>query len=303
MNLRDLQYLVALAEHRSFRRAAEACFVSQPTLSTQIRKLEEELGVELIERSPRKLLLTPAGQDAARRARTILAEVAAIRESARRLSAPEVGAVRLGVFPTLGPYLLPHLIPQMRARFPKLDLFLTEDKTDALLTRLREGKLDAAILALPVNEPQMQEEQLFDEPFLLAVPAGHPLARRRHLALADLAEQQLLLLEDGHCLRDQALAVCQLSGSRETAEFRATSLETLRQMVMAGNGITLMPKLAVQGLMAQPAQMRLIPFEAPCPSRRIGLVWRRSSPLGPLLLGLAGLCRDLVPGLLDPPRA
>jgi LysR family hydrogen peroxide-inducible transcriptional activator len=298
MNIRELQYLVALAEHRSFRRAAEACLVSQPTLSTQIRKLEEELGAELIERSPRKLLLTAAGQDIAIRARTVLQEVAAIRESARRLSQPEVGAVRLGVFPTLGPYLLPHLIPELRQRFPKLDLFLTEDKTDALLTRLREGRLDAALLALPVSDPQLQEEFLFEEPFLLAVPPGHALATRDHLQLADLEDQRLLLLEDGHCLRDHALAVCQLSGSRETAEFRATSLETLRHMVMAGIGITLLPALAVHGLAGGPRQMHLIPFAEPRPNRRIGLIWRRSSPLAPLLGHLAALCRETAQDLL-----
>lgn len=299
MNLRELQYLVALAEHRNFRRAAEACFVSQPTLSTQIRKLEEELGVDLFERSPKAVMLTPAGQDAATRARLILSEVAAIREQAKRLSQPEAGAVHLGVFPTIGPYLLPHVIPELRARFPRLDLFLTEEKSDLLLERLREGRLDAAILALPVHDAQLHAEPLFEEPFLLAVPRQHPLASRSSLRMEELSEQELLLLEDGHCLRDQALDVCHLSGARETAEFRATSLETLRQMVMAGIGVTLLPALAVHGLGGPSEHIRLLTFEDARPSRDIALVWRRSSALVPLLRQIAAICRAISPSLLE----
>ena len=299
MNLRELQYLVALAEHRNFRRAAEACFVSQPTLSTQIRKLEEELGVDLFERSPKAVMLTPAGQDAATRARLILSEVAAMREQAKRLSQPEVGAVHLGVFPTIGPYLLPHVIPELRARFPRLDLFLTEEKSDLLVERLREGRLDAAILALPVHDAQLHAEPLFEEPFLLAVPRQHALAQRSSLRMEELAEHELLLLEDGHCLRDQALDVCHLSGARETSEFRATSLETLRQMVMAGIGVTLLPALAVHGMGGPSEHIRLLTFEDARPSRSIALVWRRSSALVPLLRQFAEICRAISPSLLE----
>ncbi|OHE87492.1 MAG: DNA-binding transcriptional regulator OxyR, partial [Lysobacterales bacterium RIFOXYA1_FULL_68_6] len=233
MNLRDLKYLVALADHKHFGRAAAACYVSQPTLSTQIKKLEDELGVPLVERAPRKVMLTPAGRDAAERARRIVAEVEQMKEAARRSQDPEAGTVRLGLFPTLGPYLLPHVVPRIRARFPHLELLLVEEKSDVLLSRLREGRLDAGLLALPVADDQLHTEFLFEEPFVLAVPESHPLAQRGSLTLAELSQQQLLLLEDGHCLREQALDVCRLSGANEKSEFRATSLETLHQMVAA----------------------------------------------------------------------
>src|SRR5574337_453601 len=184
MNLRDLQYLVALAEHRHFGRAAEACFVSQPTLSTQIKKLEEELGVPLVERTPRKVLMTEVGRDIAIRARDVLGGVEQIRAVARRTLDPESGTVRLGIFPTLGPYLLPHIVPQIRERFPRLVLLLVEEKTEVLLRLLREGKLDAAVLALPVHDDQLHTEFLFEEPFVLAAPLDHPLARQKSLKLA-----------------------------------------------------------------------------------------------------------------------
>ncbi|HEX3108829.1 MAG TPA: LysR substrate-binding domain-containing protein, partial [Thermoanaerobaculia bacterium] len=229
MNLRDLRYLVALAEHKHFGRAAEASFVSQPTLSTQIRKLEEELGVALVERTPRKVLLTEVGREIAQRAREVLNEVEQIRQIARRTKDPESGTVRLGIFPTLGPYLLPHVIPRIRERFPRLELLLVEEKTETVLRQLREGRLDAGVLAQPIHDDQLHQQFLFEEPFLLAVPEHHPLASRRQLKLDDLSDQSLLLLEEGHCLRDQALEVCQLAGAGEKSGFRATSLETLRQ--------------------------------------------------------------------------
>src|SRR5688500_4884759 len=208
MNLRDLKYLVALADHRHFGRAAAASFVSQPTLSTQIRKLEDELGVALVERAPRKVMLTPVGREIAERARKVISDVDQMTQIARRSQDPEAGTVRLGLFPTLGPYLLPHVVPNLRKRFPRLELLLVEEKTETLLAMLREGRLDAAVLALPLHEDWLEVEPLFEEPFLLAVPAGHPLAGRRNLKLDELSDQHLLLLEDGHCLRDQALAVC-----------------------------------------------------------------------------------------------
>ena len=176
MNLRDLNYLVALADLRHFGRAAEHCHVSQPTLSTQVRKLEEELGVALVERAPRQVMLTPAGADIVERARRVLAEVAQMRETARRTTDPEAGSVRLGMFPTLGPYLLPHVVPRLRARFPRLELLLVEEKTETLLGMLRAGRLDAAVLALPLHEDWLHCEPLFAEPFMLAVPVGHALA-------------------------------------------------------------------------------------------------------------------------------
>ena len=300
MNLRDLKYLLALADHKHFGRAAAACFVSQPTLSTQIKKLEEELGVSLVERAPRKVMLTPAGLAAAERARRIVAEVEQMKEAARRSQDPEAGSVRLGLFPTLGPYLLPHVIPRIRARFPNLELLLVEEKSDVLLSRLHDGKLDAALLALPVHDEQLHSQFLFEEPFVLAVPEHHPLAARGSLGLSELNDQKLLLLEDGHCLREQALEVCRLSGANEKSEFRATSLETLRQMVAANGGITLLPILATKPPVAQSQDIQLISFSDSHPSRRIAMLWRRSSAMSGFLLQLAGLFSALPPGLLTP---
>jgi LysR family hydrogen peroxide-inducible transcriptional activator len=301
MNLRDLKYLVALADHKHFGRAAAACFVSQPTLSTQIRKLEDELGIPLVERAPRRVMLTPAGRDAADRARRIVAEVEQMKEAARRSQDPEAGTVRLGIFPTLAPYLLPHVIPRVRARFPQLELLLVEEKSDELLARLREGKLDAAVLALPVLDEQLHTEFLFDEPFVLAVPEGHELSRHKNLSLDDLSEQRLLLLEDGHCLREQALDVCRLAGAQEKSEFRATSLETLRQMVAANVGVTLLPTLAVKPPVARSDNIQLLSFTGSQPSRRIAMCWRRSSAMSLFLEQLAAVFSDLPPGLLDDP--
>ena len=299
MNLRDLKYLVALAEHKHFGRAAAASFVSQPTLSTQIRKLEDELGLPLVERAPRKVMLTPAGVEAAARARTIVAEVEQMKEAARRSRDPEAGTVRLGIFPTLGPYLLPHVIPNIRERFPQLELLLVEEKSDELLTRLREGKLDAALLALPLDDDQLHAEFLFEEPFLLAVSQQHPLARRQHLDVQELSSQKLLLLEDGHCLRDQALAVCRLFGANEKSEFRATSLETLRQMVAADVGITLLPTLSVKPPVPRSDNIRLLDFSGDDrPSRRIAMAWRRSSAMTGFLEQLAQQFKRLPQGLL-----
>ncbi|HTL14196.1 MAG TPA: DNA-binding transcriptional regulator OxyR [Thermomonas sp.] len=293
MNLRDLRYLVALADLRHFGRAAEACFVSQPTLSTQVRKLEEELGVTLVERAPRKVMLTAAGQDVVRRARRIVADVEEMKDAARRSQDPAAGTLRLGVFPTLGPYLLPHVVPQLRERFPRLELLLVEEKSDVLVQQLREGRLDAALLALPVADDQLHAEFLFEEPFVLAAPRQHPLAGRTALDVDALSDETLLLLEDGHCLRDQALDVCRLSGAHEKSGFRATSLETLRQMVAAGVGVTLLPALSVHEPVVQPANIRLVPFRAPAPSRRIALAWRKSSALDAFLPGLAAAIAEL----------
>lgn len=297
MNLRDLHYFVALADHRHFGRAAAACFVSQPTLSTQIRKLEDELGVALVERAPRKVMLTPAGADLVERARRVVAEVEQMREAARRSQDPEAGSVRLGMFPTLGPYLLPHAVPRIRARFPRLELLLVEEKSPVILSRLREGRLDAGLLALPLHDDQLHAEFLFEEPFLLAVPEAHPLARRDALDVRDLSRQKLLLLEDGHCLRDQALDVCHLAGASEKGEFQATSLETLRQMVAADVGVTLLPTLAVKPPVARSDNIRLLPFRGNGPSRRIAMAWRRSSAMGEFLGKLADVFRALPPGL------
>ena len=299
MNIRDLKYLVALAEHKHFGRAAEASFVSQPTLSTQIKKLEDELEVALVERTPRKVLLTEVGKEIAQRAREVLNEIDQIRAIARRTRDPESGTIRLGIFPTLGPYLLPHVIPKIRERFPRLELLLVEEKTEVVLRQLREGRLDAGILALPIHDDQLHAEFLFEEQFLLAVPENHPLARRAALKLDDLADESLLLLEEGHCLRDQALDVCQLSGANEKSGFRATSLETLRQMVAANVGITLLPSLSVQPPIAQSDNVHLLPFRGEVPSRRIAMVWRRSSAMTSFLEKFAAIFKQLPHKLFD----
>ncbi|HZX69683.1 MAG TPA: LysR substrate-binding domain-containing protein [Rhodanobacter sp.] len=304
MNLRDLQYLVALAEHRHFGRAAAACFVSQPTLSTQIKKLEDELGVPLVERTPRKVLLTEVGRDITIRARDVLNGIEQIRGVARRTLDPESGTVRLGIFPTLGPYLLPHALPLVRAAFPRLELLLVEEKTEAVLRLLREGKLDAGILALPLHEDSLHSEFLFEEPFLLAVSGDHPLAYKQgQLRLSDLSNQNLLLLEDGHCLRDQALEVCHMAGAGERSGFRATSLETLRQMVAANVGITLLPVTAVKPPVAPVENLHLIEFKGHPPSRRIAMIWRKSSAMDGFLRRLADVFRQLPADLFDPHTA
>jgi LysR family hydrogen peroxide-inducible transcriptional activator len=300
MNLRDLHYLVALAEYRHFGRAAKACFVSQPTLSTQIRKLEDELGVALVERTPRKVLLTEVGREIVARARTALNEVEQIRGIAHRSLDPESGTLRLGIIPTLAPYLLPHVVPSIHQRFPRLELLLVEEKTETLVGMLRAGRLDAAVLALPLHDDGLHCEPLFAEPFMLAVPAGHPLADKGELSLKSLAHEHLLLLDDGHCLRDQALEVCSLAGAGEKEGFRATSLETLRQMVAAGVGITLLPMLAVKPPVPPSAAMRLLPFRDP-PHRRLALVWRRSSAMSAFLRQVAKILGELPRDLLTAP--
>jgi LysR family transcriptional regulator, hydrogen peroxide-inducible genes activator len=303
MNLRDLRYLVALAEHKHFGRAAEASFVSQPTLSTQIKKLEDELGVTLVERTPRKVLLTQVGKEIVQRAREVLNEVEQIRAIARRTLDPESGTVRLGIFPTLGPYLLPHVVPRIRERFPRLELLLVEEKTEVILKQLREGRLDAGILALPIHDDQLHAQFLFEEPFLLAVPEGHAFAKRKSLKVDDLSDQSLLLLEDGHCLRDQALQVCQLAGASEKSGFRATSLETLRQMVAANVGMTLLPTLSIKPPVARSENIHLMQFRGDVPSRRIAMFWRKSSAMAPFLKDLATIFSTLPRTLLDPRAA
>ncbi|HRD73066.1 MAG TPA: DNA-binding transcriptional regulator OxyR [Aquimonas sp.] len=294
MNLRDLRYLVALADLRHFGRAADACHVSQPTLSTQIRKIEDELGVTLVERAPRNVLLTDVGLQVAQRARGILAEVEQIKTLARMTKDPEAGTLRLGIFPTLGPYLLPHVVSGIRARFPRLELLLIEEKTEILLQQLHDGRVDCALLALPLNqEDQLHTEFLFEEPFVLAVPRNHTLANKTPLRLRDISEERLLLLDDGHCLRDQALDVCHLAGASEKDGFRATSLETLRQMVAAGVGVTLLPALAVQAPVPRSPSLQLRQFADSQPSRQIAMVWRKSAANVAFLQRLAGLISAL----------
>lgn len=276
--LRQLEYLVALADALNFRRAAEACYVTQPTLSNQIKELEKNLGVQLFERDKRRVLATPAGALVAERARGVLRAVDDLADQARAFSAPLSGPLRLGVIPTIAPYLLPSAMPRLRERFPKLQLFLWEDHTDRLLTRLAEGQLDLLLLAREAELGDVELLDLFTDPFLLAVPRNHALAKRKRVRQADLAGERLVLLQEGHCLRSQALTLCSARGAAESREFQASSLSTLIQTVAAGSGITLLPKLAL-GVEGHPDRaLTFIPFTRPEPVRTISLAWRRSSP-------------------------
>jgi LysR family hydrogen peroxide-inducible transcriptional activator len=277
LKLKDLRYLVALAETRHFGRAAAKSFVSQPTLSAQLRKLEDYLGVQLIERRPRRVALTAAGEAIAARARRMLETGEEIFSLAQTLRDPLSGQLRIALLPTVGPYLLPLVALKIRKALPRLELLLYEYQTGPMLERLEHGELDMGVLALPVQSDALSTRPLYQEPFLLALPDSHPLARRARAHVDDLAGETLLLLEDGHCLRDQALAVCSRSGVSEKQDFRATSIETLRQMVAAGAGVTLLPQLAGSGAYGNARGLALRPFGKPVPSRQIGAVWRKSS--------------------------
>jgi LysR family hydrogen peroxide-inducible transcriptional activator len=277
MNLRDLQYLVALAETGHFGEAAARCHVSQPTLSAQIKKLEEYLGVPLFERQPRKVSLTEAGRRIVERARRITREAEDIRELARASRDPLSGKLRVGLIPTIAPYLLPRVAVKLHRKLPKLSLMLYEYQTAVLLQKLNDGELDLAILALPADTGGLETRSLFAESFVVAMPRKHALAARKRLKPADLAGEKILLLEEGHCLRDQALEVCGTVAISEEQDFRATSLETLRQMVASGLGITLLPRLAAEGPIAGARGLEFRPFAPPPPSRMVGAAWRKST--------------------------
>ncbi|MEY3975022.1 MAG: hypothetical protein RLZZ33_77 [Pseudomonadota bacterium] len=277
IKLKDLRYLVAVADTGHFGKAADRCFVSQPTLSAQLKKLENYLGVPLIERQPKGALLTPAGIEIVARARRIIEASDEVVDIARTHRDPLAGQLRVAFLPTIGPYLLPIVVPKLRKALPRLDLMLYEYQTAPMLEKLRAGELDLGILALPIEIDGLATRSLYDEPFIVAAPSNHPLADRKQIRVEDLAGVTLLLLEDGHCLRDQALDVCNRIDAEEKQDFRATSIETLRQMVAAGAGVTLLPELATRGSHATPRGLVLRPFVKPQPSRRIGAIWRKSS--------------------------
>ncbi len=310
MNLHDLEYLVAVADARSFRQAAARCSVSQPTLSTQIKKLESELGVTLFDRTVAPLALTPVGERVVARARLVLDQVGELRAEAALHADAEGGALRLGLFPTLGPYLLPHIVPTIRERFPSLKLLLTEEKSTDLLAMLEAGRLDAIALALPVVGPGLHVEPLFREELLLAVPASHPLAQGSGpVSPEDVAGTELLCLADGHCLGDQVTEWIRRVGGHRREDFRATSLEAMRGMITAGAAASLLPALTVSSPVASAPGLVLRRFARSAPSRDIALVWRASSPQAGLLAKLApalvpsGVPEGLVRSLLNPPAA
>jgi LysR family transcriptional regulator, hydrogen peroxide-inducible genes activator len=277
MNLRDLRYLVALADTRHFGKAAERSFVSQPTLSAQIKKLENYLGVQLIERQPRRVTLTETGARIVPIARRILQDSDEIVSLARNEYDPLSGKINVALIPTIGPYLLPVVMRRLRKQLPQLKLMLYEHQTQPLLERLRAGDIDLGVLALPVPLDGLEARELYDEPFSVALPNGNPLAKKNSIKLDDLSGETLLLLEDGHCLRDQALDVCSRIDVKESEDYRATSLETLRQMVAAGLGVTLLPELATRGPFGSGHGLTMKPFAKPVPSRTVGAVWRKSS--------------------------
>jgi LysR family transcriptional regulator, hydrogen peroxide-inducible genes activator len=297
VNTRDLRYLVSVAERAHFGRAAQDCNVSQPTLSTQIRKLEEYLGATLIERNAKSISLTRAGHDVVRRARRILAEVEGLLSAARVAEGPLAGVFNLGIIPTLAPYFLPWFIPLTKLRYPRLKLVVQEDLTSRLVELLRAYQIDAALLALPLQLEDTVQLPLFDEPFLFACPPQHPLAKAGSVSDADLRDQRLLLLAEGHCLRGQALAACGRDddGRKQVDDFSAVSLETLLQLVATGFGCTLLPALAAVRSHLPHMPFKVLPIDSAHASRRIGLVWREGYPKSDDLTRLAALVREAPP--------
>ena len=277
MKLRELEYLVAVDEERHFNRAAERCFVSQPTLSGQLKKLEDELGVLLVERTRRQVAMTEAGKAVAAQARKVLTEVKTIKEIVQAFDDPMFGELHVGLIPTLAPYLLPRIMPGIRTQYPKIKLWLHEYQTAVLLEKLRRAELDLLLLALPVDSNDFSQLHLFNEPFQLAVPKDEELAKQTIITLDDLSGREMLLLEEGHCLRGQALDVCFMAGAQENIGFHASSLETLRQMVGEGMGMTLMPQLAVPAQQSGQDRIKYLPFADPKPSRQVGMLYRRGS--------------------------
>ena len=297
--LRQIEYLLALAESLSFRRAAEACHVSQPALSEQIKDLEQRLGVVLFERG-RRVLLTDAGRVVVERARAVMDEVDGLVDAALGQGGPLSGPLRLGVIPTVGPYLLPRVLPGLHAAHPELALRVREAQTSVLVEALRAGKLDAALLALPVPDDALDAIALLEDRFLLALPPGHPLARRKAVGEADLDGAELLLLDDGHCFRDQALALCRRAGAHELGDFRAASLATLSELVKAGHGITLLPEMAAQvegvarGLVVRALGRGAAgrPAADGGPARTIGLAFRKGTARAADMALLAQVLRE-----------
>ena len=297
MNLSQLRYLVAVADERHFGRAARRCHVSQPTLSTQLKKLEDYLGAVFFERTNKSVEITPVGEAAVAHARRALEEVEALRAVSRGAGAALSGRLSVGIIPTLCPYMIPWLLPELSRRFPDLDLRVTEDFTHNVVALLHEHRLDAVLIAIPSDEPGVTEIGLFDEPFWVACPADHALARAEAISLKDLRRETILYVSEGHCLREQTIAVCGAHGLREasrTDAFKGASLETLRRMVAAGLGFTLLPAMAVDSGDALQSRIVCRPFAGKA-FRRIGLVFRDTYPCGDDMRRLAECIGNALP--------
>jgi LysR family transcriptional regulator, hydrogen peroxide-inducible genes activator len=282
MTLTELRYIVAVARERHFGRAAETCFVSQPTLSVAVKKLEDELGVTLFERGPGEVSVTPAGRRIIEQAQRVLEEASRIRELAAAGKDPLAGPLRLGAIYTIGPYLLPKLIPILRRTAPAMQLLIQENFTHRLSEELRSGEVDVILVALPFEAPGVTTRPVYDEPFMVAVPKGHPWENRKRVTSEELTSESLLLLGEGHCFRDQVLDICHTVRSRERSSLARTveggSLETIRQMVAGGVGVTVLPATSTATSGGASDLIRILPFARPVPTRRVGLAWRRSFP-------------------------
>jgi LysR family hydrogen peroxide-inducible transcriptional activator len=294
VTLRQLRYLEALAETLHFGRAAEACSVTQPALSMQIKELEDELQVSLVERRKSGIELTEQGEEIVRRGRTILASVRDLLDFAKQRQRVLSGSLKLGAIPSIAPYLLPAALPELQRRFPELHLQLRETITETLVRELVSGDLDIILIALPIEDPEVETLHLFADKFVLAAPATRD-KRAKTAAATMLAHERLLLLEEGHCLRDQALSFCRMVTPEARESFGASSLATIVQMVAHGYGITLLPELAVASEVHQRSDIRLLRFAAPEPAREIGLAWRKTSPRKADFTAFADLLKDVAP--------
>ncbi|MGB5605396.1 MAG: LysR substrate-binding domain-containing protein [Gammaproteobacteria bacterium] len=302
MNLRDLTYIIAVAETRHFGRAAERCFVSQPTLSGQIKKLEQELGVAVFERTNRSVEITPVGADIVAHARQMMEQAEVIQQLARAHQDPLAGPLRIGAIPTLSPYLMPMILAPLQQQFPQLRLILSEELTDTLLVRLHNHEIDAALLATPVEEPDLDSLPLFKEPFWVAFPRKHAFYAKDRISLRDLNKEKLLLLAEGHCLAAQAMDVCHIQERQaqgDLADLRAASLETLIQLVGAGYGITLVPALAMRGSWATGSGVVAQPLAIADAARKVSLVFRHSFPRRAALQAFAGVIHDNLPNTVQ----
>jgi len=282
VTLTELRYVVAVARERHFGHAAQTCFVSQPTLSVAIKKLEEELGVTLFERGPGEVSVTPVGQRVVEQAQRVLEEASRVKELAAAGNDPLAGTLRLGAIYTIGPYLLPRLIPVLRRLAPGMQLMIQENFTHRLAEMLKQGEVDVILVALPFAEPGVSTRAVYDEPFLVAVPQGHALEKKKHISADELARESLLLLGSGHCFRDQVLDLCSNVQRTKRGALARTleggSLETIRQMVASGVGVTVLPATAVQPGESSGGLIRIRPFARPVPDRRVVLAWRKSFP-------------------------